>query len=36
VEEQIAELAAKLAAVEAKSSVTNTMFAEKFFTSQYR
>ncbi len=30
-EEQIAELAAKLAAVEAKSSVTNTMFAETFY-----
>jgi Amt family ammonium transporter len=30
-EEQIAELALKLAAVEAKSNVTNTMFAEAFY-----
>jgi Amt family ammonium transporter len=31
VEEQLAELAAKLAAVESKANVTNTMFAETFY-----
>ena len=30
-EEQLAELAAKLAAVESKANVTNTMFAETFY-----